>query len=211
MLLSVFSSLLGLALASEYGSSVFSVFPRDELCLKSTTPVTVCGSGDLTTENWNNFNIDASLIGFINQLGTSDNFPKFFVSQNTPTESPFDDFDCSSFGSSTCTVPTIPNAEASTDCVFEGLQDTFCTNFISPESAFVVQNYINLWQGLQNHHDAIQDAANAITSAGFINTMVGALAPKKESIATGVFNLLADLVTDILPSKSFPEAIPFLS
>ena len=200
MLLPVFCALLGLALASEYGSSVFPVFPRDELCVKSTTPVTACGSGDLTTENWNNFNIDGILEGIINQFGTSDNFPKFFVSQSTPTENPFDDFDCSSFGSTTCTVPTLSNSDAATNCVFDGLQDTFCANFISPESAFVVQNYINLWQGLQNHHDAIQDAANAITSANFINTMVSALAPKKQSIATGVFNLLADLVTDI-PSQ----------
>ena len=199
MLLSVFPALLGLALASEYGNFAFPVFPRDELCIKSTTPVTACGSGDLTTENWNNFNIDAFLAGFINQFGTSDNFPKFLVSQNTPTESPFDDFDCSSFGSTTCTVPTQSNSDAATNCVFDGLQDTFCANFISPEDGFVVQNYINLWQGLQNHHDAIQDAADAITSSGFINTMVSALAPAKQSIAVGVFNLIADLVTDILP------------
>ena len=96
-------------------------------------------------------------------------------------------------------MPTLNNPDAATNCVFEGLQDTFCANFVSPEDGFIVQNYINLWQGLQNHHDAIQDAANAITNANFINTMVSALAPKKESIATGVFNLLADLVTDILP------------
>jgi hypothetical protein len=63
----------------------------------------------------------------------------------------------------------------------------------------VVQNYINLWQGLQNHHDAIQDAADAINSANFVNTMVQALAPKKKSIAASVFGLIADLVTDILP------------
>jgi len=64
-----------------------------------------------------------------------------------------------------------------------------------------VQNYINLWQGLQNHHDAIQDAANATTSAGFINTMVSALAPAKQSVAPSVFSLIAGLVTDILPHR----------
>lgn len=173
--------------------------PRQTLCTLSTTPVTSCGSGDLTTANWNNFNIDAFVSGFINQFGTSDNFPKFFVSQDTPTQNPFDNFDCSSFGSSSCSVPALSNPDVGVDCVFNGLESTFCANFIAPEAGFVVQNYINMWQGLQNHHDAIQDAANAITSAGFINTMVSSLAPKKQPIGPAVFDLIADLVTDILP------------
>jgi len=173
--------------------------PRQSICTKSATPVTACGSGDLTTDNWNSFNVDAFLSGFINQFGTSDNFPKFFVLQDSPTQNPFDSFDCSSFGTSSCTVPTLFNGDVGSDCVFDGLEQTFCASFIAPEAGFVVQNYINMWQGLQNHHDAIQDAADAITKAGFINTMVSALAPKKESIAPAVSNLITDIVTDILP------------
>ncbi|KAK5051899.1 hypothetical protein LTR84_002702 [Exophiala bonariae] len=172
---------------------------RQTFCSLGVNHVTACGSGDLTTENWNTFNIDAFLLGFINQFGTSDNFPKFFVSQDTPTENPFDGFDCSSFGSSSCSVPSLSNPDVGTDCAFDGLESTFCANFIAPEAAFVVQNYINMWQGLQNHHDAIQDAADAITSSGFIDTMVKALAPKKQPIAPAVFSLIADIVTDILP------------
>ncbi|KIX93216.1 uncharacterized protein Z520_11070 [Fonsecaea multimorphosa CBS 102226] len=168
-------------------------------CFISTTPVTACGPGDLTTANWDAFGIDNFLAGTINQFGASDNFPKFFVSQNTPTANPFDDFDCSAFGSTTCTVPTLNNPDAATDCIFDGLQGTFCANFVSPEAGFVVQNYINLWQGLQNHHDAIQDAADAITSANFINTMVSALAPQKQPIGPAILSRLVDLVTDILP------------
>lgn len=173
--------------------------PRQTTCLTSATPVTACGSGDLTTDSWNKFNIDAFLSGFINQFGTSDNFPKFFVLQDSPTRNPFDSFDCSSFGSSTCTVPTLFNGDVGSDCIFDGLEQTFCASFIAPEAGFVVQDYINMWQGLQNHHDAIQDAADAITSSGFINTMVSALAPKKQSIAPAVFDLIADIVTDVLP------------
>ena len=172
---------------------------RQTACLHSETPVTNCDTSDLTKANWDAFNIDAFLAGFINQFGTSDNFPKFFVSQDTPTENPFDDFDCSSFGVTTCSVPTQNNPDATTDCNFDGLTGEFCSNFIAPEAGFVVQNYINLWQGLQNHHDAIQDAADAINSANFIDTMVSALAPKKQSIGLAVFSLIADLVTDILP------------
>ena len=172
---------------------------RQTFCSLGVNHVTTCGSGDLTTANWNTFDIDGFLLGFINQFGTSDNFPKFFVSQDTPTQNPFDGFDCSSFGSSSCSIPSLSNPDVGTDCAFDGLESTFCANFIAPEAAFVAQNYINMWQGLQNHHDAIQDAANAITSSGFIDTMVSALAPKKQSIAPAVFNLIADIVTDILP------------
>ncbi|KAH8684492.1 hypothetical protein BGZ60DRAFT_426868 [Tricladium varicosporioides] len=169
-----------------------------ELCLISTTPVTACGPGDLTTANWNKFNVDNDLFGFINGFGTSDNFPRFFVQQNTPTTSPFDNFDCSSFSSTNCQVPKQNNPHIS-NCVFKGLENTFCANFVDPADGFVVQNYINLWQGLKNHYDAVKDAGDAITNANFIDTMVKALAPKKQSIAVGVFNLIADLVTDIIP------------
>ncbi|EXJ61584.1 hypothetical protein A1O7_02012 [Cladophialophora yegresii CBS 114405] len=177
---------------------------RQTSCFTFEDPVTACGAGDLTKANWDAFAIDEFLVGFINQFGTQDNFPKFFVSQDTPTENPFEGFDCSFFGTPTrslppCSVPSQNNPDAATDCNFDGLQGTFCANFIDPRAGFVVQNYINLWQGLQNHHDAIQDAADAINSANFINTMVSALAPKKQSIGLAVFNLIADLVTDILP------------
>jgi hypothetical protein len=177
---------------------------RDTTCFISENPVMACGASDLTKANWDAFDIDTFLDGFINQFGTSDNFPKFFVSQDTPTENPFDGFDCSFFGTPTqslppCSVPSLNNPEAATDCNFNSVQGTFCANFIDPKAGFVVQNYINQWQGLQNHHDAIQDAADAINNANFINTMVSALAPKKQSIGLAVFSLIADLVTDILP------------
>ncbi|OQU99275.1 hypothetical protein CLAIMM_04930 [Cladophialophora immunda] len=188
------------AQAADNGTAGILLAERDTTpCFVSTTPVTACGAGDLTKANWDAFGIDNFLAGTINQFGTADNFPKFFVSQNTPTQNPFDDFDCSTFGSTTCTVPTLNNPDAATDCVFDGLQGSFCANFVGPEAGFVVQNYVNLWQGLQNHHDAIQDAATAITNANFINTMVGALAPKKQPIGPAIFSLIADLVTDILP------------
>ncbi|KAK4947661.1 hypothetical protein LTR10_013607 [Elasticomyces elasticus] len=192
LLLASLCAIVTLAVASD------TLAPWDQ-CIKSTTPVTACQTSDLTTENWASFDIDAFLLDFINQFGTSDNFPKFFVSQQTPTSDPFDSFDCSSFGSTTCTVPQLNNPDVATDCIFDGLEGTFCSNFIGPECGFIIQNYINIWQGLQNHHDAISDAANAITSSGFITTMVQALAPQKQSIALAVFGLIADLVTDILP------------
>ncbi|EXJ66556.1 uncharacterized protein A1O5_10225 [Cladophialophora psammophila CBS 110553] len=186
MLQSVLVSLAAVALvgapAAANDTSELPLTERDTPCFMSTTPVTACGQGDLTKANWDAFGIDNFLAGFINQFDTSDNFPKFFVSQDTPTENPFDNFDCSTFGSTTCTIPTLNNPDAATNC-----------------AGFIVQNYINLWQGLQNHHDAIQDAADAITKANFINTMVSALAPKKEPIGPAVFSLIVDLVTDILP------------
>lgn len=172
---------------------------RQTICALGVNHVTACGSGDLTIDNWNKFDIDTNLASFINQFGTSDNFPKFFVSQDTPDSDPFEIFDCSSFGSNSCAVPSLSNTDAATDCAFDGLESTFCANFIAPEAGFVAQNYINMWQGLLNHHDAIQDAADAITKSGFINTMVSSLAPEKQSIAPAVFNLIADIVTDILP------------
>ncbi|KIW88324.1 uncharacterized protein Z519_10891 [Cladophialophora bantiana CBS 173.52] len=199
VLVSVAAAALVGAQVAVNDTSELPLTERDTPCFVSTTPVTACGSGDLTKANWDAFGIDNFLAGFINQFGTSDNFPKFFVSQDTPTENPFDNFDCSTFGSTTCTVPTLNNPDAATNCVFNGLQGTFCANFIGPEAGFIVQNYINLWQGLQNHHDAIQDAADAIIKANFINTMVSALAPKKEPIGPAVFSLIVDLVTDILP------------
>ena len=196
------SAIAGVQAASSNAS--FELHRRQTSCFKSENPVTACGPGDLTKANWDAFDIDNFLLGFINSFGTTDNFPKFFVSQDTPPANPFDGFDCSFFGTPTqslppCSVPSQNNPDAATDCNFDGLQGTFCANFIDPRAGFVVQNYINLWQGLQNHHDAIQDAADAITSANFINTMVSALAPKKEPIGPAVFSLIADLVTDILP------------
>ncbi|KAF4633706.1 hypothetical protein G7Y89_g4416 [Cudoniella acicularis] len=198
MLSSMLFALIGVCLASATPLETSqSLKPR--FCIKSETPVTACGVNNLTTENWNKFNIDTALIGFINTFGTSDNFPKFLVAQNTPTENPFTTFDCSKFGSTTCSIPALSNPDAASNCVFDGLSGTFCVDFITPEDGFIVQNYINLYQGLQNHYDATQDAANAITSSGFIKTMVEALAPQKTPISVGVFNLIADLVTDILP------------
>ena len=93
----------------------------------------------------------------------------------------------------------LSNPAIATDCNLKGFGGTLCGDFIDPKAAFVVQNWVNLWRGLQNHHDAIQDAVDAINNANFINTMVSALAPQKQSIAPAVFSLIADLVTDILP------------
>jgi hypothetical protein len=189
---------------SSTNASVKIPLAERQTCFIGPDPVTACNPQDFTKANWAAFDIDTHLSNFINAFGTADNFPKFFVSQSTPTENPFDGFDCSFFGTPSqslppCSIPTQNNPDAATDCNFNGLQGTFCANFIDPKAAFVANNYINLWQGLQNHHDAIQDAADAINNANFINNMVQALAPKKQSIAPAVFNLIADLVTDILP------------
>ncbi len=171
-----------------------------ELCVKTTTPVTACSDADLTTENWNKFNIDGFLAQMIGSFGTSDNYPRFFVQQFTPPSDPINNFDCSNLqNTANCAIPGHINPDAATNCVFEGLQGTFCAGFTSPEAGFVVKNYINLFQGLFNHAAAVRQAANAIISANFINTMVQALAPKKQPIAPAVFSLIADLVTDILP------------
>lgn len=171
---------------------------RQGLCIQTTTPVTACANQDLTTENWVAFNIDQYLGDFISAYGTADNFPAFFVQNNAPPNTPLNDFDCTTFGSD-CIVLAVANPLQGVDCNFDGLEDTFCGNFVAPEAGFVVANWLSLHEGLSNHAAAVADAAAAIVKSNFINTMVSALAPKKEPIAPAVFNLIADLVTDILP------------
>ncbi len=171
------------------------------LCILSETPVTACGSGDLTSANWNKFNIDGFLKSIISAYGTADNFPRFIIQQLSVPSSPINDFDCSSLTNlNSCSIPSgISNPDAASDCAFNGLGGTICASFSSPEAGFIAQNYLNLFQGLVNHRIAVQQAADAITKANFINVMVQALAPKKQSIAPAVFKLIAGLVTDILP------------
>ena len=69
-------------------NATFELQERQIPCILSDHPVTACGPGDLTKANWDAFQVDGFLADFINSMGTSDNFPKFFVSQETPPENP---------------------------------------------------------------------------------------------------------------------------
>ncbi|KAJ2979069.1 hypothetical protein NQ176_g3469 [Zarea fungicola] len=171
------------------------------LCIKGPTPVTRCGLRDLTTENWKTFNIDAFLFSMINQFGTSDNFPKFILSQLAPKgqESINANFDCSNLEDpSKCKINFVDNPEKD-NCVFDGLLGTHCGDFTSPEAGFLAANWIQLYSGLRAHFLAVRQAVDNLQKQNFVNLMVDALSPQKQPIGPAVFGLIADLVVDILP------------
>lgn len=123
-----------------------------QLCLRPAVPVTTCQIADLSTANWNAFDIDGHLLGFINQFGVceychtkhpellrhqltilpADNFPRFFVQQSRADG--FAKFDCSSFDNpGGCVIPAGQSPATGTDCNFEGLEETVCANFNDPK------------------------------------------------------------------------------
>lgn len=103
----------------------------------------------------------------------------------------------------TCAHPVMLDTVAiDTNCASQAIpheNETVCAAYTAPEAAFVVQNYINYWQSLQNNFRAIEDVGNNIGSTSFVDTIVSGLAPKNESISEDIFELLASLAVAFLP------------
>ncbi|KAL7944728.1 hypothetical protein V8C42DRAFT_325707 [Trichoderma barbatum] len=170
-------------------------------CIIGSTPVTACGSGDVNKANWDKFGIDNFVFAMIRTFGTSDNFPKFILSQLAPKgqESVNANFDCSNIEDPTnCKIDSVVNPDSG-NCVFNNLQGTLCLGFTSPEAGFLAANWINQYSGLRAHFLAVREAVDNLKNQNFISSMVDRLAPQKQPIAPAVFALIADLIVDILP------------
>ncbi|KAL7789713.1 hypothetical protein V8C43DRAFT_286175 [Trichoderma afarasin] len=172
-----------------------------ELCIIGPTPVTACGAGDINKANWDKFGIDNFVFAMIREFGTSDNFPKFILSQLAPKgqESVNAGFDCSNIEDPTnCKINGLQNPDGG-NCIFNNLGGTLCLGFTSPEAGFLAANWINQYDGLRAHFLAVREAADNLKNENFISNMVDKLAPQKQPIGPAVFNLIADLIVDILP------------
>jgi hypothetical protein len=172
-----------------------------DLCILGPTPVTACGVGDVNKANWDKFGIDNFVFAMIRTFGTSDNFPKFILSQLAPKgqESVNANFDCSNIEDPTnCKIDGLANPDGG-NCVFNNLGGTICLDFTSPEGGFLAINWINQYNGLRAHFLAVREAADNLKNENFISNMVDKLAPQKQPIAPAVFGLIADLIVDILP------------
>lgn len=169
-------------------------------CAIGPTPVTKCANSDLTKANWDAFGIDAFLFSIIEGFGTSDNFPKFVLSQLAPKgQTANANFDCSNIQDPTnCQIKPVNNPDGAS-CNFIGLNDTLCIAFSSPEGGYLAANYINLYEGLRSHFLAVRQAVDDLNSQNFISNLVDKLSPQKQPIGPAVFDLIADLVVDVLP------------
>ena len=137
-------------------------------------------------------------------LSAADNFPKFFTQQQTPGG--FNDFDCSSFGSSTCFIPEQNNPAVGTDCNFNGLEGTLCSQFSDPRAGFVSAAYVNAFNYLSNIHGGIQDASNALHGNNFVSTMATGL-QGHEDLSGAVFQLIVDVALDTFPVGKVVRAV----
>ncbi|KAJ2983679.1 hypothetical protein NQ176_g522 [Zarea fungicola] len=169
-------------------------------CVIGPTPVTKCASSDLTKRNWDAFGIDNFLFAMIRQFGTSDNFPKFILSQLAPAGQTVNaNFDCSNIQDpKNCQIIGVHNPEAG-QCNFKGLDQTLCLDFSSPEAGFLAQNYFGIYNGLRAHFIAVRQAVDNLKNQNFISNLVDKLSPKKQPIGPAIFNLIADLVVDAIP------------
>lgn len=169
-------------------------------CVIGPTPVTKCASSDLTKANWDAFNIDNFLFAMIRQFGTADNYPKFLLSQLTPKgQTANANFDCSNIQDpKNCQIFGVSNPEAG-NCQFKGLGNTLCLDFSTPEVGFVVQNYFGIYNGLRAHFIAVRQAVDNLKNQNFISSLVDKLSPKKQPIGPAIFNLITDLIVDVIP------------
>ncbi|KAJ2978619.1 hypothetical protein NQ176_g3714 [Zarea fungicola] len=170
------------------------------ICVLGPTPVTKCANSDLTKANWDAFGIDNFLITMIRQFGTSDNFPKFLLSQLAPMgQTGNANFDCSNIQDPTnCQIKSVFNPNGGS-CNFKGLSNTLCLDFSSPEAGYVAANYINMYNGLRSNFLAVRQAVDNLKSQNFISNLVDKLSPQKQPIGPAIFGLISDLVVDILP------------
>lgn len=208
-------TLVGLALASAqpHGqNATFQLVERQTdsdvitplvTCEGFVPKVTACNPEvDLTPANWINFDIDGYLIDFIQQFGTRDDFPNYFVQNQIPPISSGFFFDCTNFIDAPCFHPLVRNPATTTDCALSAIPqvDSFvCGRYIAPQAGFIVQNWINLFNGLKDQFNAIEDAANAILNSDFIDAIVDGLSPEKESVLAAVGDMFKDLALAILP------------
>lgn len=181
-------------------AAIMSTAVNGELCILGQFPVTKCGGFDITKANWDAFHIDDFLFSMIRQFGTSDNFPKFILSQLTPKGVTGNtNFDCSNIEDPrNCQIKPAVNPHAGS-CNFKGLAGTICLDFTSPEAGFLALNYLNMYRGLRNHFLAVRQAVDNLKSQNFISDVVDKLSPQKQPIGPAIFNLIADVVTDCLP------------
>jgi hypothetical protein len=167
-----------------------------EYCTADAGLVKGCDASSMTPENWAAFQVDQYLMRFLTEMGSADNFPSYFVSQQAaPGNNP--DFACGNMDETRCTHLSVANPDRITspaDCLFRniGYPDTTpCQYYASPAAAFVVQNYIRLWQGVINNFRAVEDAGNAITNSGFIDWVVDCLSPEGPDWTRAVATMLA--------------------
>lgn len=168
---------------------------------EETFPVKACGITDLTTANWRAFGIDDFLVEFLQTFGMTQNFPREFVLQQSPIGSPHE-FGCFFVDDQACIHAVVRNSASETDCAFTTIPnvvETVCNRYLSPQAAFVVQNYINLWQGVQNNFRAVEDAGRAILNSNFVNDVVDGLSEEKGSIFQAVFEAIVSIVIGFLP------------
>jgi hypothetical protein len=201
------------ALSSVAVAANHSLNLRQLECDPSDQPVKACGTSDLTASNWAAFNIDDFLVDFLFVFGSPDFFPGFFV-DNQAVSGGNAGLDCSTPDAS-CLHPTLQNAVPETDCAFSIIPNVLgsvCNKYLSPQAAFVVQNWINLFQGTSNSFRAIEDAGNTIAASTFVNDIVDGLSEEQGNLLEAVFESIVSLVLGILPfGRAFQLGVKLFS
>jgi hypothetical protein len=201
MLLTTLLTSLSFSLATAYTNSS-QLLPRQTACNPVDQPVRACGGPDLTTANWQAFNIDDFLSNFILNFGTGSvsgiGFPSFFVNNNVPPSTAFD-FTCTG-PDSICIHPPQLNPDIGDDCAFTGIpgvSETVCGKYVSPEAGFVVENYIRFHAGVSNTIRALDDARNNILGSQFIEQVVDGLSEEQGNLLDAIFQAIFSLFIDL--------------
>lgn len=182
---------------------------RQAVCDPSEAIVGACGTTDLTSANWQAFNIDDFLSNFISVFGNGAAsgipFPQFFVNQNIPPGSSFS-FDCTATGS--CSHPEALNSAFQSDCAFQGTSSSssnVCNRYITPEAGFVVENYVRLTQSITNNMNAIGNAGSNILASTFIDEVVDGLSAQQGNVFKAVVEAVASVFISIFPFRGVAQ------
>lgn len=203
MFVPVILVLVWTSIASAINNTGGQLLARQAVCDPSDQPVKSCGSTDLTTANWNSFNINNFYATFLSNFGIGDNigFPGFFVQQHLPPGEVFL-FDCTFVDAAECKHPAGVNPTLGTDCAFKDIPNIAqeaCGKYISPQAGFVVENFIRFHRGVSNNYLAIGDAGNSILNTNFIDDVVNGLSEEQGNIIEAIFEAIAGFVLGILP------------
>jgi hypothetical protein len=172
------------------------------------TPNFVCGPNDqvivnectddkINADNWINFRIDDFLVEYLVTFGVAPSFPQVFINNQSPQgkAGTLDTRQIDSLGR--LTSFGVNEQGATSDCAFSAIANavsTECALYLSPQAAWVVKNWIGLWQVTHDVHEAVGFAGTAILGSTFIDDVVDALKERKRGFFDGLINTLVEVV-----------------
>lgn len=137
-----------------------------------------------TQEEWQALDIDSFLADAIVSIGAGANFPQAFADAFAPFDgrsSPLDQ--CGFLVGASCQHSAFVSQMTSANCpsIASGPEDR-CLRYSDARAAIVIENYLQLREGIQAQADAVSNARDRLVQENFVSDLMDGMAQEQGNL-----------------------------